>query len=331
MVTVRYAERRGAVLTPSALACLAAVPTVNVSAGCAHRCVYCYTQSYSQYPGEDVVLVYRDTAARVLEELRRKRRRPPAVYFCPSSDPFQPIEAVIDIAYETMKGILEAGVAVEFVTKGGIPDRFLDLFARHPGRVSGQVGMTTLDAGLAAILEPGAAEPTARLGSIGDLFRVAVKVSLRADPLIHGVTDTETNVADLLAAAYAQGIREVAASFLFLRPAIVAALRRHVRDAALFERILAPYRDGVQFRLRGGQGGGKTLPEALRREAFSRLRKLTDNCGMTLHVCGCKNPDITEEGCHITRTTAGPTAAKPAGNTPNLLWPANGVPGLATD
>ena len=328
MVTVHYTQRRGAVLTPSALGCLATVPTVNISAGCAHGCIYCYTQGYSQYPGEDVILVYSDTAARVLGELRRKRRRPPVVYFCPSCDPFQPVEAVLDATYETMKGLLEAGVGIEFVTKGCIPGRFFDLFGRHPGRVSGQLGLTTLDAALAAILEPGAAAAEARLESVSGLCRAGVEVSLRADPLIHSVTDTESNLATVLAAARARGIREVAASFMFLRPPIVAGLRRHIRDAALLDRILAPYREGIRFRLRGGQGGGQALPAALRREAFARLRKLTEKCGMTLHVCDCKNPDITDEGCHITRTPGLRVAANPSGGDPISLWPAEEAPGL---
>jgi hypothetical protein len=38
-MSVRLIERRGAVLTPSGLACLAGVPTVNITAGCAHGCV----------------------------------------------------------------------------------------------------------------------------------------------------------------------------------------------------------------------------------------------------------------------------------------------------
>jgi DNA repair photolyase len=135
MVTVRYTERHGAVLTPSALACLAGVPTVNVSSGCAHRCVYCYGRGYSQYPGEDTVLVYRDTAVRIEKELARKRRRPAAVYFCPSCDAFQPVDAVLEESYRTMRVLLEADVGVEFVTKGIVPGRFLDLFARYLGRV----------------------------------------------------------------------------------------------------------------------------------------------------------------------------------------------------
>ncbi len=308
-------------MTPSALGCLAAVPTANVSAGCAHRCLYCYARGYPQYPGEAMVLVYRDTAARVLDELHRKRRRPPAVYFCPSCDPFQPVEEVLDVTYETMKGVLEAGVALEFVTKGIVPARFIDLFARHPGRVSGQVGLTTLHAGLAATLEPGVPAPAARVALLGALCRAGVHVSLRADPLIHGVTDTEKNFAEVLAAACACGVREVAASFLFLRPAIAAALRRHISDLALRDRVLAPYRQGVRFRLRGGQGGGLALPEALRRGAFARLRKLTDEGGMALHICGCKNPDITDESCHITRTSGS------AGSASALLWPEENASG----
>jgi len=202
-----------------------------------------------------------------------------------------------------------------------VPGKFLDLFARHPGRLSGQVGLTTLDAGLAATLEPGAASPAARAESLGALCRAGVNVSLRADPLIHGVTDTEDNIAAVLTAAHAGGIREVAASFLFLRPAIAAALRGHIQDATLLNRILAPYRQGIRFRLRGGQGGGMALPEAIRREALARLRKVTERSGMTLHVCGCKNPDITEESCHITRTGGS------AGSTSELLWPEENVSG----
>jgi|WetSurMetagenome_2_1015567.scaffolds.fasta_scaffold39610_3 DNA repair photolyase len=325
MATVCYTERRGAVLTPSALGCLAAVPTVNVSAGCAHRCLYCYAQGYSQYPGENTVLVYRDTAARATEELRRKRRRPLAVYFCPSCDPFQPVEEVLDMTYETMRGVLEAGVAIEFVTKGQVPARFIDLFARHVGQVSGQVGITTLEAGLAATLEPGAAEPAARVASLGALSRAGVHVSVRADPLVHGVMDTEESFAAVLAAAQARSVREVAASFLFLRPAIAAALRRHIADATLLDQVLTPYRQGVRFRLRGGQGSGLALPEAVRREAFARLRKIAEKRGMTLHVCGCKNPDLTDESCHISRTAGSERLDR------ELLWPEEKAPGQKTD
>lgn len=52
MTQVISIERKSAVLTPSSLACLAHVPTVNLTAGCAHECRYCYARGYLTHPGE---------------------------------------------------------------------------------------------------------------------------------------------------------------------------------------------------------------------------------------------------------------------------------------
>jgi len=320
VVNVRFIERRGAVLTPSGLACLAGVPTVNVTSGCAHGCVYCYGRGYSQYPGEDVVLVYRNTADRIGSELARKRRRPPAVYFCPSCDAFQPHDAVLEQSYRSMAVILDAGVGVEFVTKGAIPDRFLDLFSRHRGRVSAQVGLTTLDDGLRATFEPGAASVSERLRSISRLKDAGVSVAVRADPLIHGVTDGDPDLAALMAACRERDVTDVAASYLFLRPAVTAGLKRHVADRALVDLILAPYAQGVHFVLRGGAGGGLALPEAIRRAGFDRLNQLAAEHGLQVHVCGCKNPDVASGRCHLVRDPSEEDAGRRTPSRTRLLW-----------
>ena len=326
MVNVRFIERRGAVLTPSGLACLAGVPTVNVTSGCAHGCLYCYGRGYSQYPGEGTVLIYRDTAARIATELARKRRRPAAVYFCPSCDAFQPLDAVLEQSYRAMTAILDAGVGVEFVTKGAIPDRFLDLFSRHRGRVSAQVGLTTLDDGLRATFEPGAAAVGERLRSISRLKGVGVHVSVRADPLIHGVMDGDGDIAALVAACRERGVTGLAASYLFLRPAVATSLKRHVADLALVERILAPYEAGVRFALRGGAGGGFALPEAIRRAAFDRLKQLAAEHGLEVHVCGCKNPDLTADRCHLVQDVRDRDAERAPSFRTGLLWESSPLP-----
>jgi len=320
VVTVRLIERRGAVLTPSGLACLAGVPTVNISSGCAHGCIYCYGRGYSQYPGEGTVLVYRDTAARIEKELARKRRRPAAVYFCPSCDAFQPVNAVLEESYRTMRVLLESGVGVEFVTKGIIPGRFLDLFSRHPGRVSAQIGLTTLDDALRAELEPGAAPVSERLRVIALLKESGVSVSVRADPLIHGVMDGDPDLAALLAACRERGVTDMAASYLFLRPAVTAGLRCHIADRTLVERILSPYAQGRRFALRGGAGGGRALPEPIRRAGFERIKQLASEHGLRVHVCGCKNPDVASDQCHLVRPVEGDMPESRAQGTSRLLW-----------
>jgi DNA repair photolyase len=322
MVNVRFIERRGAVLTPSGLACLAGVPTVNISTGCAHGCAYCYGRGYSQYPGEGTVLIYRDTAARIARELARKRHPPPAVYFCPSCDAFQPLDAVLEQSYRAMAAILDAGVGVEFVTKGAIPDRFLDLFNCHRGRVSAQVGLTTLDDGIRATFEPGAAAVSERLRDISRLKEVGVNVSVRADPLIHGLTDGNSGLAALIAASRERGVTDLAASYLFLRPAIASSLKRHVADRAIVERILAPYAQGRRFALRGGAGGGLALPEAIRRAGFERMKQLAAGHGLQVHVCGCKNPDVASGRCHLVRDRSEEATARRSRSRTGLLWEA---------
>ncbi len=68
-------DRKSAVLTPSQLPCLSRMPTVNLTSGCAHGCLYCYSRSYSQYPGEAKVVLYGNTLQKLREDLRRKRAK----------------------------------------------------------------------------------------------------------------------------------------------------------------------------------------------------------------------------------------------------------------
>ena len=155
-------DRKSAVLTPSSLACLAHVPTVNLTAGCAHECRYCYARGYLTHPGDGRVTFYTNTLAKLRDELRRKRKKPTTVYFSPSSDPFQPVPEVLSMAYEVFKFLLESGIGVAFVTKGRIPGRHRALLAAHAPLVQGRIGLISLEPGTVAAFEPGAAMPDVR-------------------------------------------------------------------------------------------------------------------------------------------------------------------------
>jgi len=118
VTAVEHGQRKGPILTPSSLPCLSDMPTINITEGCAHGCVYCYTQGYTNYPGAGRVVVFDNIPELVRTELPRKRRKPSRVYFSPSSDAFQPLQAVQAVTYETMSMLLHAGVEVAFLTKG---------------------------------------------------------------------------------------------------------------------------------------------------------------------------------------------------------------------
>lgn len=273
------------------------MPTINITEGCAHACVYCYTQGYSCYPGKGRVIVFDNIPELARAELARKRHTPERVYFSPSSDAFQPLPEVQDITDETMLILLEAGVEVAFLTKGAIQERLLAMFSRFPKKVFAQVGITMLDERLQKALEPGAASPCQRLQAIENLVRLGIPVRARLDPLIPNLTDTDENLTLLLAELRRRQVRSIAASYVFLRPAFAQRLSERLGQLA--------GEAGAEItwswqRLADGVGGVQMIDAADRRERFRRLGTLAIKHGMELHVCACKNPDLDlKSDCRI--------------------------------
>ncbi|MCC6697353.1 MAG: hypothetical protein IT365_17115 [Candidatus Hydrogenedentes bacterium] len=58
------------------------------------------------------MIVFVDCAEMLIAELQRKRRQPTHVYFSPSTDVFQPVAEVLEMAYQMFAGdgVLEAEV-----------------------------------------------------------------------------------------------------------------------------------------------------------------------------------------------------------------------------
>lgn len=301
MLKIITKDRKTKFLSPSGLKCLANLPTVNISAGCVHNCIYCYTKGYSVYPGDNSIEIYKDMAERIADEIKRKRKKPAAVYFCPSCDPFQPVPQIQQVTFDVMKIILENDIGVQFVTKGKIPNEIFDLFEKHHSKIAGQIGLTSIDDKILSIIEPAAAKASERLHQLESLIKIRIKMSVRCDPLIHGFTDTDEQCDRLFSAVAETGCKEAAISFLFLRPAIVSSLKKNIADVGLLDKILKPFSEGVNLPIGLKNSTGKMLPLEVRRSSIEKIRKIANNYGIRIHICGCKNSDITNESCYITR------------------------------
>jgi DNA repair photolyase len=295
-------DRKGAVLSPSQLPCLGRTPTVNLTAGCAHGCLYCYGRSYAQYPGEGAVVVYTNTLEKLREELRRKRVKPDFVYFSPSSDVFQPIEAVLRLTYAVFALLLSQGIGVAFVTKGSIPPEHFSLLTVHAGLVRAQVGLISHDESVLRVFEPRCAPLEVRLRQIERLVRAGIETEVRIDPILPGVTDDPETFGALFGMLRDVGVRRVALNVLYLRPAMVKSLRDGVADVRLLEQLLNRYTPGVRMRVCDGRFSQTALPRAERESIFSRATKAAHPCGLECHGCGCMNPDLWSESCNLTGT-----------------------------
>jgi DNA repair photolyase len=299
MVEVIRTERKSAVLTPSSLACLSHVPTVNLTAGCAHECCYCYARGYLTHPGEGKVAFYTNTLAKLREELPRKRKKPTTVYFSPSSDPFQPVPEVLDMVYDVFRHLFESGIGVTFVTKGRIPERHRKLLAAHAPLVQGRIGLITLDPAIVAAFEPRAATSDVRLAQAAELIGAGIPIEARLDPILPGVTDSADCLEPLCEALACIGVRTIAASVLFLRPAVIGSLRRHIGDTLMFKKLLDRFAGSERLAIHANNSRVSALPASVRLEIMERLKTIARHHGLKVLVCACKNPDISSGSCHI--------------------------------
>jgi DNA repair photolyase len=312
MVTVTRARRRSAVLTPSALACLSVLPTINLTAGCLHDCAYCYIRGYRNYPGEGRIVLYEDTLERLRHELRPGQPKPRAVYFSPSSDLFQPAPEVLELSHAVLEFLFSEGIGVAFLTKGEIPDDTLELLIDHADLVRAQIGLITLDEEIARVFEPHAASPRMRLWQLHSLVAGGVAAAARLDPILPTLTD-DPDALDRQFAALAQvGVKRVAAGVLFLRPGVLFWLQRRVPREMLAP-LLTAYGEEEQVVMRGAEYPIQNLPTERRREIFARLQQAAEARGIRLDVCACKNADMAKGSCNIAGTWPArtPRAAQP--------------------
>jgi DNA repair photolyase len=299
MVKVIQTDRKSSVLTPSSIACLSHLPTINLTSGCAHGCIYCYTRGYSTHPGENTVVLYRNTLDKLKAELARKKQKPCAVYFSPSSDLFQPISEVLELGYNILEFLFSQGVGVAFLSKGQIPEETMKLLLDNADKVRAQIGITTLDEDIQHMFEPNTASPGVRIEQIDRLTAGGIATEARLDPLLPGLTNSEDALRQLCAALAGAGVRRIAVSTLFLRSRVLESLKRNVQDKEILQRLLAYYRDAKRMAIHAERSSVMALPGAIRKEIYTRIGCIAQEHDIKVSICGCKNPDITCGTCNI--------------------------------
>ena len=313
-VDVEFCDRKSTVLSPSDLPCLSRIPTINLTAGCAYGCTYCYIQGYRNYPGPRKVVLYVNTVQRLKRELGR-RRRPAAVYFSPSSDLFQPIAALRKQSLAVLELLLSRGIGVVFLTKGNIPELHRSLLREHRDLVCAQVGITTLDEHISSAFEPMAASPAERIDQIAWLISNGIATLGRIDPILPGVGDDAASLEALMKALAGAGLKRASASVLFLR----ASLLRHLKATStpiLADQLVKRFGRSDRIALRAGRSIVTVLPLDERRAILDRLRRIAATYEITVLTCACKNPDLAKGSCGISGNWDKP----PPNHGPSLLF-----------
>ena len=292
---IGFVERKGHVLTRPTLKCLSQEASINPTLGCIHQCAYCYARGYSIYPGDGKVFVYGNMPEKLKKELASRRKLPAYVFFSPTCDVLQPIPQVLKVTYELMKVLLEYGVGINLLTKGRIPSKFLQLFQQYRELIHVQIGITTLNRDMQKRMEPYAATPQERMWNIEQLCTIGITPEVKLDPLIPGLTDTQSNLTALFQTLQGFGVNFTGINYLFLRPQIKKNLCKALGKMPFLPKILEHYQNAKSIHLLAEQSCVVALDIAYRQRAYEQISALASDFGIYAYVCGCKNPDITEE------------------------------------
>ncbi|MCS7046861.1 MAG: PA0069 family radical SAM protein [Gemmataceae bacterium] len=226
--------------------------SLNVYRGCVHGCSYCFARPTHEYfelgAGLDFEthIFVKERAPELFRDwLARDGYEPETIMMSAVSDCYQPIERDLALARRCLEVAWEARQPLAVVTKNALVTRDLDLLAAmaREGTVSVAISITTLDQGLAKVMEPRTSSPAARLRAIHQLAAAGVPTTVLIAPVIPGLTEHEMPA--ILRAAQEAGA--TGAGYILLRlpltvePVFLDWLARTqpTRQAKVLERVRA--------------------------------------------------------------------------------------------
>jgi DNA repair photolyase len=288
---VEKIPRKGTVLHPSPMVDQDDVFSLNLTKGCAHRCSFCSVRANPNYPGDEVVYLYADTAEQLDKELTERTKLPRAVYVSPSTDPFPPLAEIQTETSRVVAVLAHHGVETWLMTRGYIRPAALETLAAHHQHIKVTIGLTTLDRTLQRALEPLTASPRMRLRQIRRLRELGIGVQVALEPLLPGLTDTRENMASVLQALNKVGVSRVTAGYMFLRPRIRDNLSAALKEIGCGEELLAGYTNGPILHV-GAIAPACYLPKARRQRGYAALMALAADLGIIVRVSALTNPDF---------------------------------------
>jgi DNA repair photolyase len=230
---------------------------INCYRGCEHGCSYCYARPYHEYLGmsagldfETKIMIKPRAAELLRRELSKPRYLPETLGMSGVTDCYQPAERRFRLTRGCLEVLAEFRNPVTLITKNYLITRDLDLLKELAefDAVHVHISITTLNADLAARMEPRASRPGHRLRAIEMLAKAGVPVGVMTAPIIPGLNDRE--IPAVLESARSAGASDAGYTMLRLphgvKDVFVEWLQAHFPERV--ERILGTVRE-----VRGGK------------------------------------------------------------------------------
>ena len=231
--------------------------TVNPYRGCAMGCRYCYATYTHEFMGIDTPedfhsLVYvkkgheAETAVRLAQVVRRGDR----IAIGAATDPYQPGEAEQKVTRRFLEQVSRhRDVRLGITTKGALILRDVELLQAIHRRsdLSIHVSLISPHAGLVRRLDPWAPAPEVRIEVMRRLTEAGLEVWLGLAPVLPAITDSESDLDELLGRVAQAGVRRLFWNLLFLRSPTREKYLRWL--ATEFPRLREAYENAYRVRV----------------------------------------------------------------------------------
>lgn len=196
--------------------------TLNPYEGCSMNCQYCYIRG-SKY-GENMAesLSAKVNGAEVLDRqlaFRVKKNQYGIIALASATDPYIKAEETYQLTQRFLMTILKHRFPVLMITKSEMILRDVELlkqidqFAIHADDLRGKLNrgaiisfsFSTLDAGIASTLEPGAPLPQQRLDTMKKCKEAGLFVGMNCIPVLPFISDSEEKLEELMIAGKDHG------------------------------------------------------------------------------------------------------------------------------
>lgn len=270
--------------------------SINPYRGCEHGCIYCFARPTHAYLGlspgldfETKLFAKPDAPALLEQELRKPDYQVAPIAFGTNTDPYQPIEKDRRITRRLIEVLDRANHPLTILTKSSLILRDIEILAAMARRnlCAVALSVTTLDRGLARVMEPRATTPSRRIEAVRMLAAAGIPVQVLVAPIIPAINDHEIEpILELSAKAGATGAGHVMLRLpLEIKELFIEWLEQHFPDRT--SRVLSLIRQsrgGALYRSAWGERQRGTGPYA---ELISqRVRKSKRRFGLDQDVRG---------------------------------------------
>jgi len=201
--------------------------SLNPYRGCEFGCQYCYARYTHEFMELRESVEFEDkiyAKSGIAEILRRELKRMDGrggIAIGTATDPYQPAERRFKRTQAALEVFAEqSGFGLSITTKSNLVTRDIPLLREIAKRnsVSVNITITTLDAGLARLLEPRAPRPELRLKAVRAIADAGIPVGVFPNPIMPLITDQEARLDRLAKAARDHGATYFGGGVLFLMP-----------------------------------------------------------------------------------------------------------------